>query len=122
MPFTLDNLNFSANFDTGWYDPFRHELGISLEGMTIGQPYYSPVIDDAGDQCCQGDPEISEVDEDTGGQLYENEENQQGGNTLHTDESKKETNSKGCSTISSKTMSFAAVQLLLLCIVFRREK
>ena len=40
--FMLDNLNFIANFDTGWYDPFQHELGISLEGMTIGQPYWEP--------------------------------------------------------------------------------
>ena len=40
--FTLDNLNFIGNFDTGWYDPFRHELGISLRGMTIGQPYWEP--------------------------------------------------------------------------------
>jgi hypothetical protein len=46
--FTLDNLNFIANFDTGWYDPFRHELGVSLENMTIGQPYYIPA--DGGDE------------------------------------------------------------------------
>jgi len=46
MPFTLDMLNFSANFDTGWYDPFKHELGISLQNMTIGQPYYEPTSND----------------------------------------------------------------------------
>ena len=59
MPFTLDALNFSANFDTGWYDPFRHELGISLQGMTIGQPYYEPT---------SNDEDLPEPDEDSGEQ------------------------------------------------------
>ena len=49
--FTMDNLNFIANFDTGWYDPFQHELGISLEGMTIGQPYWEPAVgEDEGEE------------------------------------------------------------------------
>lgn len=50
--FTLDQLNFIGNFDTGWYDPFHHQLGVTLEGMTIGQPYYVPTNE--------------EVEEDTG--------------------------------------------------------
>ena len=52
--FTLDQLNFVGNFDTGWYDPFHHELGVTLQGMTIGQPYYVPASEEV------------EEDEDTG--------------------------------------------------------
>tara|TARA_Y100001970_G_scaffold190812_1_gene232070 strand:+ start:5033 stop:6232 length:1200 start_codon:yes stop_codon:yes gene_type:complete len=77
MPFTLDALNLAANFDTGWYDPFRHELGISLQNMTIGQPYYEttsseeeePTEDipeeDTGEEANEEEPE-NRFDSDTG--------------------------------------------------------
>jgi len=65
-PFTIEQFNFVSNFDTGWYDPFRHELGVSLQNMTISQPYYEPVAD-------AEDPDTNEEDsgniadvEDTG--------------------------------------------------------
>ena len=60
--FTLDNLSFVGNFDTGWYDPFRHELGLTLEGMTIGQPYWEPTSNEETEE------EVEETDEevDTG--------------------------------------------------------
>lgn len=61
QPFTLDTLNFVANFDTGWYDPFHHELGISLEGMSIGQPYYEPA-DGSGEQ--EGDVDTGSLPEE----------------------------------------------------------
>ena len=61
--FTLDNLNFIGNFDTGWYDPFRHELGISLQDMTIGQPYWEPADSNTAEE--ESDlPEESEEIED----------------------------------------------------------
>ena len=63
-PFTIEQLNFVSNFDTGWYDPFRHELGVSLQNMTISQPYYEPVAD-------AEDPDLGE--EDTG-DLPENQD------------------------------------------------
>ena len=60
--FTLDNLSFVGNFDTGWYDPFRHELGLTLEGMTIGQPYWEPTSNEETEE------EVEETEEevDTG--------------------------------------------------------
>ena len=77
MPFTLDALNFAASFDTGWYDPFRHELGISLQGMTIGQPYYEPAsndeefpAEDTGDRV-----DAPELATDTGDQEFDDENN-----------------------------------------------
>ena len=68
--FTLDNLNFIGNFDTGWYDPFHHELGISLEGMTIGQPYYAPT---SGGE----DEEEEDISGDDTGETEEEEEEEE---------------------------------------------
>jgi len=41
-PFMIDELNFVGNFDTGWYDPFHHELGVTLENLIISQPFFIP--------------------------------------------------------------------------------
>ena len=62
-PFMLDNLNFAANFDTGWYDPFQHELGISLQGMTIGQPYYEQTSNEEEPEEPEEEEEIVEEDD-----------------------------------------------------------
>lgn len=35
----IDELNFVGNFDTGWYDPFHHELGVTLSDLVISQPF-----------------------------------------------------------------------------------
>ncbi len=61
--FTLDQLNFVGNFDTGWYDPFHYELGVTLEGMTIGQPYYVPTSEEVEEN---EDTGIIEEESDTG--------------------------------------------------------
>ena len=42
MPFRIDNLNFLANYDIGWYDPFHYELGVMLNDVTISQPLFLP--------------------------------------------------------------------------------
>ena len=101
-PFTIDQLNFVSNFDTGWYDPFRHELGISLQNMTISQPYYDPVIDEP-------EEEIEAEDtggEDTGGEDSDEEdyENRYGPeDDIFLEDSKNgDDSSSGCSTVSSK--------------------
>jgi hypothetical protein len=59
--FTMDDFNFVANFDTGWYDPFQHELGISLQGVTIGQPYWEPSAEEEESE--NTDDETSENDD-----------------------------------------------------------
>jgi hypothetical protein len=45
MPFMIDELNFMGNFDTGWYDPFHHELGVTLSDLVISQPFFIPADD-----------------------------------------------------------------------------
>ena len=61
--FTLDNLNFVANFDTGWYDPFRYELGISIVDMTIGQPHWEPTSEDEEEELPQEEPSSENLEE-----------------------------------------------------------
>ena len=119
-PFTIDQLNFVSNFDTGWYDPFRHELGISLQNMTISQPYYEPVTD-------AEDPDSSEEDTgqpaestDTG---FDDKDNQdtdapfEFDNNLSNEPGTK--SSSGCSTSSSSSGGF---WLGVLALFFRRKE
>jgi len=58
MPFMIDELNFMGNFDTGWYDPFHHELGVTLSDLIISQPYFIPAD--------EGEEEPPVTDRDTG--------------------------------------------------------
>jgi len=93
--FTLDNLNFVANFDTGWYDPFHHQLGISLEGMTIGQPYYEPTSSD------EEETEVEDTSGDDTGEAEEEYENRFDSDTADVDPQYDEDDSvrtKSCSS------------------------
>ena len=117
MPFTLDNLNFSANFDTGWYDPFKHELGITLQGMTIGQPYFEVTSND------DEDPVDSE--EDTGDETHENhdDDHDPGPSAGREDTANPASagKSKGCHVVSSN-LAFFPVLLCMLGLHRRRRK
>jgi len=112
--FTMDSFNFIGNFDTGWYDPFRHELGISLQGVTIGQPHWEPVADQEPDE----EYEETEPEVDTGiEEEYENafnsdtgEADPQYGDSNISDPSK----SAGCSSTGRNS----AVPLSVLCLIF----
>ena len=44
-PFMLDELNIMGNFDMGWWNPIRSELGVSLQNLTISQPYWEPTME-----------------------------------------------------------------------------
>ena len=50
QPFMLDQLNLYGNFDTGWWNPLHKELGVSLQGLIISQPYYEPAMDEPSDE------------------------------------------------------------------------
>ena len=117
--FTLDNLNFIGNFDTGWYDPFRHELGISLGGMTIGQPYYEPASEEE-------EPEEVEV-EDTGLEDIEEPEEEHSEDTGNQsipelDNSTSDPIKSGCSALQiKKSNNWAFIIGLLPFIALRRN-
>ena len=120
--FMIDQLNFIGNFDTGWYDPFHHELGLSLEGLTISQPYYEPASEDHDEE----DEPVTES-EDTGdvdtGDSEEEQEQDEGTdygegitNLDESDETKEK--SKGCSSVSASPSWL----LVMLCFLGVRRK
>jgi len=121
--FMLDDLNFIANFDTGWYDPFRHELGVSLQGMTIGRPYHEPAVDDEDEEEVEAeDPETETEDSDTG--IHDNtpSEDTSSSDEWQFDEDEKDPDSKGCSTLNNKSLPLIAIVISLLFLVHRRRK
>ncbi len=120
--FTLDSLNFIGNFDTGWYNPFHHELGISLEDMTIGQPYYEPASEEHDE-----DDEPTEEIEDTGSNKEEEPEQDEdtkysnGISDLDPDKGAKE-KSCGCAATSNNKTTYFLTLFLFLIIISNRRK
>ena len=115
--FTIDQLNFIGNFDTGWYDPFHHELGISLEGMTIGQPYYIPPAEEDESEQDEEEENIEEPDLDTG--IESSEESTAPEIELADNASEPGTKSRNCSTAQPGHGGFFVGLLALL---FRRKR
>ena len=73
--FKLDELNFVSYFDTGWWNPISHELGLSLRGIEIMQPVYEPNSTEPSNESPDGeeaDTAAAEEFEDTG-EYYEQE-------------------------------------------------
>tara|TARA_B100000700_G_scaffold307850_1_gene384815 strand:- start:941 stop:2125 length:1185 start_codon:yes stop_codon:yes gene_type:complete len=116
--FSLDNLNFIANFDTGWYDPFRHELGVSLEGMTIGQPYYMPT-EEENEPEPEEEEDIEEPVTDTGEEV-DDETGTAPNIGLENEADEPGNKSRNCSTTSSTPSGW--LSLLALVCGFRRRK
>ena len=120
MPFRIDNLNFIGNYDIGWYDPFHHELGVSIENMVISQPFYIPPEPESEpeDTGTHEEHETDEADEeqeesqDSGGP-----QNEHGG--YYTYNETEDTKKSGCSTVGNASM--AAVFLSIVFLGFRRE-
>ena len=117
--FTLDNLNFIGNFDTGWYDPFHHELGISLAGMTIGQPYWEPAAgEEEGEETEEeeGSPEdAGETDEE-----YENAFDSESGEADPQWGSTNDSKPKYACSTSGKNGGLPLLLMLLPLIIRRR--
>ena len=119
-PFTIDQLNFISNFDTGWYDPFRHELGISLEGMTISQPYYEPVADTEDPDPAGDDTGETSEHQDTG--IEHSNDSDTAAPFGFGDDSREPgtKSSNGCSC-SSSSSSGSGFLLGLLALFYRRK-
>jgi hypothetical protein len=116
--FMLDSFNLIGNFDTGWYDPFHHELGITIENMTIGQPYWDPAEEEIG--------EDDEIDVDTPEENDGEEEADTGSTSgkddnMITDFVEKDTNKEhgGCSTITTSSRWMFLMGIIAAC--FRRR-
>ena len=49
--FTLEEIRILSNFDTGWYNPIHHEVGLSIGPIMINQPFYEIITpDDPGEE------------------------------------------------------------------------
>jgi len=121
QPFMVDQLNFIGNFDTGWYDPFHHELGLTLENLTISQPYYEPASEDHDEE----DEPTTEL-EDTGSNEEEpeqDEDTKHDDNILDLDDDKGTKEKRAsCATVSNNKISYFLTLLLFLVIISNRRK
>jgi hypothetical protein len=98
QPFMLDELNVLGNFDTGWWNPFRTELGLSVKNIQIFQPAW----EETNEEIEEEETEIDTGNEEEGvEEVEEVEEVLDTGNDepLELDESKSDTIATGCSSI-----------------------
>ena len=117
MPFKIDQLNFVANFDTGWYDPFHYELGVMLSDLVISQPVYVPteeeeeiVVDDEDTAAPEENSDTGVTHEDTESSLeFENER------------SPSSKSSGSCSTASGTRAGLYTLFVITLLVGFRRR-
>lgn len=117
--FMLDALTFSGHFDTGWWNPISHPLGLTLTDLQIMPPVYVPADDPV--------EEPSEEPEDTGSNDTGNndtgseviEEEQDNDNPIELDERRTE-EVKGCNNVASST-SMLALFLTILIVIFRSK-
>ena len=116
-PFRIDELNFIANFDTGWYDPFHHELGVVLPNLVISQPLYVPA-DDAEDEEETEEDTGSAGDLDTGGEPEADEDTVDETFEFNDDDDSRGS-AKGCSATSRGGLTGAFMLAFLLS--FRRK-
>jgi hypothetical protein len=117
--FTMDNFNFIGNFDTGWYDPFHHELGISLQGMTIGQPYYEPVTEEEAPE--EVDDSETDTDSDNDEDIEHESNADTAGSDFYYEDNLEKNSSTGCSAVT-KYPSWALIILSLIGLRGREKK
>jgi len=123
MPFMIDQLNFVGNFDTGWYDPFHHELGVTLSDLVISQPFFIPADepDDEEEPVVTDSGEPPEV-EDTGS---EHEEDTDTGDSFEFTENTGSPSPKdpaGCnSVLRSRGSLYVVFMAALMTLGLRRE-
>ena len=116
MPFRIDNLNFLANYDIGWYDPFHYELGVTLNDVTISQPLFLPPEEEPEEEE-EREERIVLEQEDTGVEHDTGDGDESDtGKVKATSPSPK---NSGCNTVARGGLSAAFLAALLL--GFRRE-
>ena len=62
--FLLDELNFSAHFDTGNFNPFASELGLSVQDIEISTPYWEPENNEEAEWSYDNEEEEEQEPED----------------------------------------------------------
>lgn len=121
QPFMLDELNVLGNFDTGWWNPFRHELGLSVKGLQIYQPEWEEMSEEPEEEIDTGiEEEIEEeVDESPEEEIDELDSGQSG--RLELEDSKSDAFVSGCN-VSDMKQSNLLYLLVSVALVWRRRK
>jgi len=120
MPFKIDEMNFVSNFDTGWYDPFRYEMGVSLVDLVISPPLFIPASDEPEEE--EEPEERIEVEKETDTAADDAIDTASPGENVQAEESSPQSASpkpSGCSVAGSGGWSLALLSALLVGI--RRE-
>ena len=121
MPFMIDQLNFVGNFDTGWYDPFHHELGVTLSDLVISQPFFIPADESDDEEPIATDTGEPPEVEDTGS---EHEENTDTGDSFEFAENVRGPSPKdpaGCNSVLTSRGSLYVIFMAALVAGFRRK-
>ena len=73
QPFMLDELNILGNFDTGWWNPFRSELGLSVKNIQIHQPIWEETSEEVEEETTFDTGLEEEIEEEIQEEIDEND-------------------------------------------------
>ncbi len=121
MPFTMDEFNFLASFDTGNINPFAHQLGLSLKDITISVPYWEPTSEEEEEQEVIEPSEEPIVDDDTASDLETETEIESEQENPNVSENTSAPVKSGCSTTSGLFSNYLIIFPFFACL-FRREQ
>ena len=118
--FTMDEFNFLASFDTGNINPFSHQIGLSVQDITISVPYWEPEPTEEEFEEPVEEPEPSEepedvIEEDTAAVEEELPKTEDEPLELQTSEPVK----SGCSTVPERRVPWSL--MLIAIFLFRRR-
>ena len=122
MPFMMDELNFLANFDTGWYDPFHHELGVTLSDLVISQPLYIPTEEEQEEEEIITEDDGSAVEEEPADTAEDHEDTASEFDFAHSQTEPGTKSSGGCSCTTVNRSSLYAIFMAALLAGFRRKE
>lgn len=117
--FMLDELNLYGNFDTGWWNPFRTEVGISLQDIIISQPYYEPMSEETEPE--PSEEIVEELETDTAEDTAVEDEAELDENVDERSELPSEP-VKSCAYISPASVWLWGVPVLSIIIIRRKTK
>ena len=120
QPFMLDELNLLGNFDTGWWNPFRTELGLSVKNLQIYQPEWEEVNEEEPEEIEDTGIEEEEIVEETD-EVVEEVLDTGNNEALELDNTKSDSFATGCS-VSQLTQNSLLYTLFPVTLLIRRRR
>lgn len=117
--FKMDALTFSGHFDTGWWNPISHPLGLTLENLQIMPPVYIPTeepVEDTDEPEDEDEADTGEKDTGTETEQVEQDDDE----SFELDERRTE-EVKGCNNIVTSSSILLAF-LGIIFVIFRSRK